>query len=50
MYYRRKDDFSDGIKITMTGINSGDSIHLRLNYIDKELIKTITNSTRDENQ
>jgi hypothetical protein len=35
------DDFSDGIKITMTEINSGNSIHLGLNYIDKELIKTI---------
>lgn len=35
------DDFSDGIKIAMTEINSGNSIHLGLNYIDKELIKTI---------
>ena len=35
------DDFSDGIKITMTEIRSGNSIHLGLNYIDKELIKTI---------
>ncbi|HKR73715.1 MAG TPA: hypothetical protein VJR94_06345 [Candidatus Nitrosocosmicus sp.] len=36
--------------ITMPEINSGNSIHLGLNYIDKELIKTITISTRDENQ
>ena len=42
MYYRRMGwFFSDGIKITMTEIKSGNSIHLGLNYIDKELIKTI---------
>lgn len=35
------DDYSDGIKIEMTSINNGNTIHLGLNYIDKELIKNL---------
>lgn len=35
------DDLSDGISIGLTTVETGNVIKLGLNYLDKELIKTI---------